>query len=128
MKAKRLIISTLVGFVFGLISFSVASSGPNFVPPLLAASIILSRTLIGFAIGISTLKLSHWAFHGIIIGLIISLPLAGFEAINGGSVVLTRGMLMVLSLVMGMVYGFLIEFVTTVILQAKQVQHKNSIL
>ena len=128
MKTKRLIISTLVGLVFGIASYGFASSGANFVSTSLAVSIILSRTLLGFAIGVSTLKFSHWALHGIIIGLIISLPLAAFEAVMGGSLAITQGMLMVFTLVFGMVYGFLIELVTTVILQAKQVRPKKSIL
>lgn len=128
MKTKRLIISTLVGLIFGVVSYGFASSGANFVSAPLAISIILSRTLLGFAIGISTLKFSHWALHGIIIGLIISLPLAIFEAIMGGSLAITQGMLMVFTLIFGMIYGFFIELVTTVILQAKQVRPKNSVL
>ena len=38
--------------------------------------IIISRTLIGFAIGISSLSLGHWSVHGLVIGLLFSLPLA----------------------------------------------------
>ena len=129
MITKRLIISTVMGLIFGLVCYSFASSGPNTLPASLAFSVILSITLIGFAIGISNLKFSHWAFHGIIMGLIFSMPM-GFSAMSCSSeVTYTPGMMLISTIVLGMISGFLIELVTTVLLQAKQVTAlKKSIL
>ena len=121
MKTKRLIISTLMGLIFGFVCYGLASGGPNSVPAALAISIILSRTLIGVAIGISSFTLKHWSLHGIVMGFVFSLPM-GFGAMIGPEdPAFTPAMLLVSSIVLGMVYGFLIELVATVFFKAKQV-------
>jgi hypothetical protein len=75
-NTKRIIIATLSGVLFGFVCYAFASSGPGPLPLPIAAQIIISRTLIGFAIGISCLSLGHWVINGLIMGLIFSLPLA----------------------------------------------------
>ena len=120
MKTKRLIISTILGVVFGFVCYGFASSGQNEISIILALNIILGRTLIGVAIGISRFALKHWSLHGTIMGLIFSLP-AGFGAMLGP---VTPGfshtMLMTSTIVMGMIYGFLIELITSVVFKARQ--------
>ena len=72
LNTKRLLIATLFGVIFGFVCWGfAASSGPQ--PWYFAVSTILARTLIGFTIGISVLKIPWW-LHGIIIGGLYSLP------------------------------------------------------
>jgi len=117
---KRLIISTLLGVVFGFVCYGFASSGQNVIPTILAINIILGRTLIGVAIGISRFTCKHWSLHGIIMGFVFSLP-AGFGAMLGPeNPEFSHNMLFTSTIVMGVIYGFLIELVTSVIFKAKQ--------
>jgi len=120
MKTKRLFIATLFGLVFGFVCFGMASSGNNDVSNLLAINIILGRTLIGFGIGISRFSLKHWSLHGLIMGLIFSLP-AGFGAMLAPeNPEFSHTMMFAATVVMGVIYGFLIELITTVVFRAKQ--------
>jgi len=120
MKTKRLIISTILGVVFGFICFSMASSGQSGISLVLAMNIILGRTLIGFGIGISRFSFKHWSIHGIIMGLIFGLP-AAFGAMFGPeNPEFSHTMMFVSTLVMGVIYGFLIELITSVLFKAKQ--------
>lgn len=120
MKTKRLFIATLLGVIFGFVCYGMASSGQHEISTILAINIILGRTLIGVAIGISRFSLKHWSLHGIIMGLIFSLP-AGFGAMLGPeNPEFSHTMLLVSTIVMGMIYGFLIELITSVLFKAKQ--------
>jgi len=119
MKTRRLIIATLLGLVFGGVCYGLTSSGGNEVPPVLAANIILGRTLIGFAIGISRFPLKHWAIHGIVMGLIFSIP-AGLGAMLAETPEMSAQWMFTATVVMGVIYGFLIELVTSVIFKARQ--------
>lgn len=120
MKTKRLIITTILGLIFGFVCYGFASSGNHNIPLSLGITVILGRTLIGFGIGISRFTLGHWAVHGIVMGLIFSLP-AGFGALSGPeNSEFSPNMIMISTLVMGMIYGLLIELITTVIFKAKQ--------
>lgn len=120
MKTKRLLISTVMGLIFGFVCYGLASGGSTPVPTALAISIILSRTLIGVAIGISSFSLKHWSLHGIIMGFVFSLPM-GFGAMGGPeNPEFSPTMMLVSTIVLGMIYGFLIELVTSVLFKAKQ--------
>ncbi len=117
---KRLIIATLLGVVFGFVCLSLAKSGVYKISTALAVSIVLGRVLIGFAIGISKFSLKHWSIHGLIMGLIISLP-AGFGAMIGPeNPEFTHKMIFIATIVTGMIYGLLIELITSAIFKAKQ--------
>ena len=61
---KRVIVATVSGVFFGFVCFGLASSSPGSMPLPVVLQIIASRTLIGFAIGISSLSLGHWSVHG----------------------------------------------------------------
>ena len=120
MKIKRLTIATTLGLLFGFVCYALASSGAYEVSGMLAASIILGRMLIGVAIGISRFPIKHWALHGLVMGFLFSLP-AGFGAISGPeNPEFTHTSMFFATIISGIVYGFLIEFITTVLLKAKQ--------
>ena len=111
--AKRVLIATLCGLLFGFVCMGFASSNPESSETLtltIKLNIVLSRTLMGFMIGISALKLNWW-LHGIVLGFISSIPMA--VAIWG------RFDIMIGTFVMGMIYGLLTELITSVLFKAK---------
>jgi hypothetical protein len=116
---KRLIIAALSGLLFGFVCFSFASSGPNPLPAPIAFQIILSRTLIGFAIGISSFTKIHWSIHGLLFGLIFSLPLAFSGMMAPESPDYNPSIMFTWTVILGMIYGLLIEVITSVIFKAK---------
>jgi hypothetical protein len=75
--------------------------------------------MIGFVIGISAIKM-NWALHGLLIGLLIGLPMAVSSAMGADMAGFTPQTMFVSTLVIGAVYGFFIELVTSVIFKAKQ--------
>ncbi len=116
---KRLIIATLSGLLFGFVCYSFASSGENEVGFWLALTIIAGRTLMGFGIGISRFPMKNWAIHGIVMGFIFSLP-AAFGTMMGPEVPgFDPQMIAISTVVMGMIYGFLIELITSIFFKAK---------
>lgn len=119
MKTKRLLIATLFGVVFGFVCFGFASSGPEPIGLYLAINIIFGRTLIGFAIGISRFSFGHWSLHGLIMGLIFSVPSAFGVLMMPETPDFSPSMMFIATIVMGMIYGFLIELITTVFFKAK---------
>jgi hypothetical protein len=118
-KTKRIIIATLSGVLFGFVCFILASSGPEKVALPIVLQIIASRSLIGFAIGISCISLKHWSIHGLVMGLIFSLPLAfsGLMATETGD--FSKAGMFIWTVIPGMVYGLLIELITSVLFKAK---------
>jgi hypothetical protein len=117
---KRLIIATLLGIIFGFVCFGLASSGGKEVSTVLAANIITGRMLIGIGIGISRFPIKHWALHGLVMGLIFSIP-SGLGAMMGSqNTDFSQGGIFMATVVMGMIYGFLIELITTVFFKAGQ--------
>ena len=115
MLTKRIIIATIMGVICGIICWKMAASSSTPDAPLywyIAASIFFSRVLLGFGIGISNWKMAWW-LHGIVLGVIFSIPEA-FAAYEKGFVYF------IATIAMGVVYGVLIELVTTVLFKAKQ--------
>ncbi len=115
MRGLRLLVTTLLGFVFGVVCWLLSSSGQQEMTTGVAWSIIFSRTLIGFVIGISAWKINYM-LHGIIMGFIVSLPMA-LSTLG----VPELGIKVFLGfLIMGIIYGFLIELITHLILKEKE--------
>ena len=115
LSAKRVIIATICGLVFGFVCLGFAMSDPNSANTLstsIKLNIVLSRTLLGFMLGISALRLNWW-LHGIVLGFISSIPMA--------VAVMDRPDIMIGTFVMGMIYGVLIELITTILFKAKSV-------
>jgi hypothetical protein len=112
---KRVLIATICGFIFGIVCMFLASSNPNATEPITATTrwlIIISRTMLGFTIGISALRMIWWK-HGLVLGLIASIPMA--------IPVIGDIRIMIGTLVLGMIYGFLTELITCVVFRAKPV-------
>ena len=118
MRGFRLLVTTILGFVFGVICWLLASSGRQQMPAemswaAMSWSIIFSRTLIGFVIGISAWKMNYMV-HGITLGFIVSIPMAL------GSLAFQDVKAFLATLIMGMIYGFLIELIARLIVKEKE--------
>lgn len=111
LTTKRVIVATLCGFIFGIICTMLASSNPeSTITWSQQMSILFGRTLMGFVIGISAFKLSWW-LHGILLGFVTSIPMA--------IPVMDRIDIFIGTFVMGMIYGFLTELITTKVFKSK---------
>jgi len=110
LTTKRVLIATISGFIFGLVCVYMASSGPDPVDNATKMTILFSRGLMGFTIGVSAIRLNWW-LHGIIIGLIGSIPMV-FAIMDQPGIVFG-------TFLMGTVYGFLTELITTKLFKAK---------
>ena len=116
---KRMIVATLSGVLFGFVCYGLASMGPGELSWPVALQIIVGRTLIGFAIGISCLTVVHWSLHGLLMGVIFSIPLAFSGLMAPASPDYSTTGMFVWTIVLGMVYGLLIEIITSAIFKAK---------
>jgi hypothetical protein len=109
----------LSGILFGFVCFGLASAGSLTIAWPAAVQMILSRTLIGLAIGISLVRLWHWTVHGLAIGLIFSLPLAFSGLMAPEYSEFSKTFIFISTIVLGMIYGLLIELITSVFFKAK---------
>ena len=108
-NTKRIIISTIFGLISGGIAFwFINSAGDNLFPPEINLRMMITFGIMGFVIGISSLRW-HWAIHGLVIGGLFGLieGLASYALIN-----LIE--LLVIPIIFGMVFGFLTEMITSV--------------
>lgn len=64
--------------------------------------------------------MKHWALHGIIMGLIFGLPAAFGTLLAPENPEFSKEMMFTSTIVMGIIYGFLIELITSLIFKAKQ--------
>ncbi len=114
MYAKRFWLALIFGTVAGLVcAWTGYAQTPEDIRTMVFVSVVLNRALIGFIIGISAWKMG-WVMHGLVIGLIGTLPLsapliftaeAGFEPF-------------LIYTVAGLVWGFLIELLVTKLFKA----------
>jgi hypothetical protein len=111
-KSSRLVTTTALGAVFGVICMLMSRYGGSDVAiwPL-GVSFLLHHTVMGFAIGASSLKI-NWAVHGIIWGALFGLFL-GIRQIGGA---LQPWMAFLLPVV----WGFLIETLATKVFKQPQ--------
>ena len=114
MLTNRIMVATFCGFVAGIFCYL---SGVVCIPIehdlILFIWVILNRTLLGFVIGISILRV-HWVLNGLIVGLAVGLVMP-LNAIMIGK----EFPLIMLVYVMGIIYGILIEFFTTIVFKQK---------
>ena len=115
---KRVAVATIFGLICGIICWFLSSSEGQ-LPWALSISIVTGRMLIGVAIGISVLKITWW-LHGPIMGLVFSIPM-GFSSMLGAGGEYSANILFVMTVVMGIIYGFIIELFTTVVFKAKAI-------
>jgi len=117
-KTKRLIIATLFGFIMGIICYLGGKYGlKDDINTTMFFYILLNRALIGFVIGISTMRM-HWALHGILLGFIVGIPFS-----VGSLLEQNKSEVFIASVVLSIVYGFIIELSTSVVLKAKAASH-----
>jgi hypothetical protein len=106
MTGKRLLACTLFGFIAGILDLLLmhyVARAPITFTAAIILGFILNRAFIGFTLGISGWR-TNWAFHGVVVGLVGSLPLAVFAL--GDQEGLTGFLLIEL---FGGMWGFLIE-------------------
>jgi hypothetical protein len=103
-KWPRVLITTVFGFVFGIICMFLSryTAGIAFWP--MGLSYLLSHTVMGFAIGVSAWKL-HWAAHGIVWGALFGI----FTAIGA----VGTGLDPFTAFISVTIWGFLIETIAT---------------
>jgi len=112
MRGTKILVATILGFIAGLVCFSIARRGGP-MPSNMVWSIILGRTLIGFTIGISAWRINYLV-HGILVGLIVSLPMALPAGSMKGAAIFWG------TLIMGGIYGFFIALITNLIIKEKK--------
>jgi hypothetical protein len=106
---RRIVIATLFGLVAGGICVTLTSSAHLLkITAVTLVWILLNRTVMGFAIGTSALKL-HWAWNGIVMGLVVGSIFSYFMFMNLGVKML------LLSPIGNAIFGLMIEFFTTVV-------------
>lgn len=111
---KRILIATLFGVVAGAICATLSFYGH--IGKLTALSlgwIFLNRTVMGFVIGASGLKL-HWAWNGIVMGLIVGSIFSYAFFMRTGSV-----QMLLLTPIGNMVFGLMIEFFTSFVFKQR---------
>lgn len=119
MRAKRLLVASLCGLGAGFVCYGIASSSPGGLAWPIALQIISSRFLIGFAIGISWVTMGHWSVHGLVMGALFSLPLAFSGMMAPENPEFSKTSMFVWTVILGMVYGFLTELITSVVFKAR---------
>ena len=108
---KRITIATLFGLVAGALCATISfSTGILSFTAVNLAWILLNRTVMGFAIGVSGLKL-HWAWHGIVMGVVVGSIFSYFLYMHGMKMAY-------LTPIGNAIFGLMIEFFTTVVFKA----------
>ncbi len=115
---RRLMIATVLGLVFGVLNSLAVLAAPNRVPRSAIATIILGRGVLGFAIGVSALRMKWW-LHGLLLGFVFSLPAAFAARLMWMQFGMAPNALAVLALLVGLAIGFLIELLTSVVFKAR---------
>lgn len=106
--AKRLVLCLVLGLITGFICYQGGKCAYVPFTTGLAWGTILNRTFIGFAIGISAWRM-HFLLHGIILGILGSLPMAVAAPNCSGFWALV---------IFGAIWGFLIELLATLVFKA----------
>ena len=107
--AKRLWIAILFGIITGLLcAYGGKWKMGDAMTCCMMWATIFNRAFIGFAIGISAWKLG-WFLHGVFLGFLGTLPMAVLSPDFGGFITLS---------LFGILWGFVIELLTTVIFKA----------
>ena len=117
MGGRRLVVSTTFGFVAGIICYLGGKYGlKDDISTMMFVYILVNRVLIGFVIGVSTLRM-HWALHGPLVGTLVGLPFAAGCLLEESNLETA-----VAALILGAVYGLMIEFFTSIVFRAGRVK------
>ena len=110
---RRLFIATIFGYVAGIICYLGGKYGlKDDISPAMLLYILVNRAWIGFAIGMSPFRM-HWAPHGLLVGLVAGLPFTVGCLLEESNVETA-----VAALILGALYGLMIEFFTSVVFRA----------
>jgi len=110
LNERRVRITTTLGLGCGLASWAICARGMGLeIPWSQSVLIVLLNALMGFTIGISSLRI-HWMTHGAALGLLFGVVLALFTQ--------SHGLGFWWAIVLGPVYGFMIELCATVFFHA----------
>jgi hypothetical protein len=102
------ILSGLLCYLGGIYLVGIENNLTNFL------WVIFNRTMIGFVIGISILRLS-WVIHGALIGATVGLLFPYNIFMRGGKIPL-----IVAAYVLSILFGILIEFFTSIVFKSRQ--------
>jgi hypothetical protein len=106
---KRIVIAVLFGLVAGGLCATFSYYGHLVkITAVTLVWILLNRAVMGFAIGTSLLRL-HWAWNGVIIGVVVGSIFSYFLFMNLGPKIL------LISPIGNAFFGLMIEFFTTVV-------------
>ncbi len=111
---KRIAIATICGVVAGLVCVSIGAISGIRITPAGFGWAVLNRTLLGFVIGISALRL-HWAWHGALLGFVVGSLFSYSAWLVGDPAWLIFGLLGG-----SIIFGLGIEFFTTVVFKQPQ--------
>ena len=115
-KGLRLISSVILGTIFGIICWLGITYSPfaavEITLPIILGT-ILNRTFLGFCIGISNWKKMNYLVHGLVMGLLVTIPLSVYPLAMGAIL-----MGFVSLEIAGAVYGLLTELIVTKLLKA----------
>jgi hypothetical protein len=114
---KRRLVSTVFGFIAGIICYLGGKYGlKDDISTTMFLYILVNRALIGFAIGISPFRM-HWALHGLLMGLIVGMPFTAGCLLEENNLETA-----IAALILGAVYGLMIEFFTSVVFGARSIR------
>ncbi len=99
-KSRRVIITTILGFIFGIICMLLSRYSSNIAFWPMGVSFLINHTVMGFAIGVSSMRM-NWAAHGVLWGALFGI----FTAISA----VGTGMNPFAAFVFVVIWGFLIE-------------------
>jgi hypothetical protein len=106
---NRIFVATLFGLAMGGLCASAAfSMGILKFTPVMLIWVLLNRAVMGFAIGISSLRL-HWAWNGVVLGLVVGSVFSYYLFMN------VPGPLPAMNAMVNGLFGLIIEFFTTVV-------------
>ncbi len=106
---KRILIATVLGVCAGIVCALLGRSVGVKITAVSLGWIMLNRTLLGFVIGISSLRM-HWALHGGLMAILVGSLFSYSAFMSGALPLLAWG-----TLLGSIVFGTLIEFLTTVV-------------
>ncbi len=105
---KRIVIATFFGLLMGVLCATGAFyAGLLKFSPVVLVWILLNRTVMGFAIGVSRLKV-HWALNGAVMGVVVGSIFSYYLFMTLG-----LGLVPPLNLMVNGIFGLLIELFTT---------------
>ena len=111
-NSKRVVIATLFGVVAGILCYLGALSLNFEIDALRLVFILVNRTLIGFVIGISALRM-NWILHGFVLGEIVGLPFFIYDLILEIELPILLAVL-----ILSGVFGIMIEFFATLVFKS----------